>query len=365
MRTAFNPIIYLILFCFLLPASFLYGQEEQVYIKSLAIDEYIDFYNEEQQQYVTLSDFLVIMDNTIHVKATASTENLLWSIQVDLNGDGNFSETIFEDEMEGFNLNTTVELSENIISASINNDITFRILAHDQKIDSMIHPCIEIKSIGPIHIGNASRHEEHDCLQSNANSTILYIYNTLEDSIEVQLDINSMNTDANNLYVRSIYPSTPIKVGSDDETRIRVIFNRKFGLTKKFLLGAGIKWQIIDRNNPAPIMRYFYDDTRYEVCQIILEEPDSDYNMRTIISPNPFTNTATVSYFVPEGSIVNLVTIELYNLQGILVQSILNQVPHTSGDYRATIGGLSLDSGTYLVKIQIGEDIKTYQVTKH
>lgn len=364
MRTTFSYFIYILLFCFGFP-SFLQAQEEQVYIKSLTIDDGINFYNEEQEQYVTLSDFLVIMDNTIHVKATASvTEHLYWVIQADFNGNGLFDETIFstETESEGSTLDKEITLADEVMNAIIYDNIDIRVLV-SRKEELLDHKEIspnpnyggcQFKFGGPITISNASGHQLlSPCLPPSSNRTALVVWNNLNHDIIVE---PRFNTSEFSLKVVSPL-NQRFSISKNSNVIIRLEYNKPFGITRNFILFSDIDWWCVRAIQRLEVVKA---QMRYEVCS-----PSIDNTYENVsISPNPFTNTATISYFIPEGEL-HLVTIEVYNLQGILVQSILRQVPHGSGNYKATIGGLALESGTYLVKVQIGETVETYQVTKH
>lgn len=92
------------------------------------------------------------------------------------------------------------------------------------------------------------------------------------------------------------------------------------------------------------------------------EQEESDVtNNGTTITPNPFINSTQVSYFVPETSIV---TIEIYNNFGIRERTIIRNSWHESGQYKTQFIGGRLEPGLYFVKIQIGNDIKTYPIIK-
>jgi len=69
--------------------------------------------------------------------------------------------------------------------------------------------------------------------------------------------------------------------------------------------------------------------------------------------PNPFSESTTIRYSVPTNSIV---TIKLYDLNGRLLKTILNEQKNT-GDYELNFRSENLQSGTYLYQVQVGDII--------
>lgn len=66
------------------------------------------------------------------------------------------------------------------------------------------------------------------------------------------------------------------------------------------------------------------------------------------ISPNPTTQSSQINYEVRSQN--TLVTIQVYNLLGQNVQTIMKNESHDIGAYRATFDPASLPSGTYTVR---------------
>lgn len=69
--------------------------------------------------------------------------------------------------------------------------------------------------------------------------------------------------------------------------------------------------------------------------------------------PNPFNESTTIRYNVPTNSIVR---ITLYDLNGRLLKTILNEQKNT-GDYELNFKSENLQSGTFLYQVQVGEFI--------
>ncbi|MDK9699385.1 MAG: T9SS type A sorting domain-containing protein [bacterium] len=90
---------------------------------------------------------------------------------------------------------------------------------------------------------------------------------------------------------------------------------------------------------------------------------DSENNFPTQYSlkpnyPNPFNSTTTISYTLP---LLSNVELKLFDLTGREVASLVNQKQQT-GSYRVTFDGMNLSSGTYFVKMQAGEFVKTQKL---
>ncbi|MDK9701268.1 MAG: T9SS type A sorting domain-containing protein [bacterium] len=74
--------------------------------------------------------------------------------------------------------------------------------------------------------------------------------------------------------------------------------------------------------------------------------------------PNPFNSSTTISYSLPKPGHVDL---RLFDITGREVATLVNQKQET-GSYRVTFDGKNLSSGTYFVRMQAGEFIKTQKM---
>lgn len=79
------------------------------------------------------------------------------------------------------------------------------------------------------------------------------------------------------------------------------------------------------------------------------------------IAPNPFDNVFTLKYEVVE---LAPITIDLYDLDGKLVKSIMENEVHKSGAYSKSIDGTDLPNGVYLVKLNNGEEQQVKRLVK-
>ncbi len=79
--------------------------------------------------------------------------------------------------------------------------------------------------------------------------------------------------------------------------------------------------------------------------------------------PNPFNACTRVSYFLPSQSQVN---VEVYNLQGRLVATLLNGT-NSAGSHQVmwdgrSSGGVSVASGPYFIRVNVGDSYNTQRV---
>jgi len=69
--------------------------------------------------------------------------------------------------------------------------------------------------------------------------------------------------------------------------------------------------------------------------------------------PNPFNNSTTIRYSLPESENV---TIEIYNILGQKVKTVIKDYYHEAGIYEMHINGDGLVSGTYIVRMHTNKD---------
>ncbi len=74
--------------------------------------------------------------------------------------------------------------------------------------------------------------------------------------------------------------------------------------------------------------------------------------------PNPFNSSTTISYSLPISGNVDL---KIFDLQGREVQSVYSGSTH-AGSYRASFDGKGLASGTYFVRLQMGEAVRIQKI---
>jgi hypothetical protein len=66
--------------------------------------------------------------------------------------------------------------------------------------------------------------------------------------------------------------------------------------------------------------------------------------------PNPFIGTTTLAYSLP---VSGDVTIELYDVQGVLVKTIADKLPQSSGDYKLVLNANELPNGVYIATLKL------------
>jgi hypothetical protein len=74
--------------------------------------------------------------------------------------------------------------------------------------------------------------------------------------------------------------------------------------------------------------------------------------------PNPFNSTTLMSYTLPKSADVRL---SLYDTAGRLVSTLV-EVQQTAGRYQYTLNGADLSAGVYLLRLEVGEAVRTQKV---
>jgi hypothetical protein len=76
-------------------------------------------------------------------------------------------------------------------------------------------------------------------------------------------------------------------------------------------------------------------------------------------TPNPFSQTSTINYSLPQESVVSLV---VYNQLGEVVQTLVNSVVG-AGEHQALFDGSQLPAGTYYYTLKAGNFVQTQSMT--
>jgi hypothetical protein len=75
--------------------------------------------------------------------------------------------------------------------------------------------------------------------------------------------------------------------------------------------------------------------------------------------PNPFNPTTSIEYAVPQSG---QVTLEVFNMMGQKVATLVNQTL-AAGQHVATFDASNLSSGTYMYRLQAGNQVQTRKMT--
>ncbi len=107
------------------------------------------------------------------------------------------------------------------------------------------------------------------------------------------------------------------------------------------------------------------DNYRSLVLQFLTEfnvgtlEPESDFS--TLIYPNPISTNTTLEYTLNENSKIN---IALYNIEGKLIKTILENEFRSSGEQEESINLENIPSGNYILKISNHETTTAVKIYK-
>ncbi|HEX8516250.1 MAG TPA: CotH kinase family protein [Bacteroidia bacterium] len=101
------------------------------------------------------------------------------------------------------------------------------------------------------------------------------------------------------------------------------------------------------------------DANMYGLCQVGVEEEQLASNSLNAY-PNPFTNSITIMYNLPEAGNLKL---EILNLLGEQIQPVTEE-RMAAGQYQAEISTTNLSSGIYLVKMTLNKKVTFRKVVK-
>lgn len=97
----------------------------------------------------------------------------------------------------------------------------------------------------------------------------------------------------------------------------------------------------------------------YEGNEVKVAQKDMDFTLASNY-PNPFNPSTTIQYALNKP---NQVTLNIYNIQGELVQSVFNHVPQTAGVQHVTVDMSNQPSGIYFYTVEIGNQIQSGKMT--
>ena len=117
-------------------------------------------------------------------------------------------------------------------------------------------------------------------------------------------------------------------------------------------------YAVIDADNALPEI-HENNNKSWNVLMKTTGQPSSDTPIEDIPNnyvleqnfPNPFNHTTHIRFSIPAAE---LVTIEIYNLYGQKIETLLNK-PMIVGTYEVEFDGQNKDSGIYLCRIKAGE----------
>lgn len=84
-------------------------------------------------------------------------------------------------------------------------------------------------------------------------------------------------------------------------------------------------------------------------------------DLTAIAYPNPFRESTTIEYFLPQESPV---TLSIYDLSGKVIQHLINNQLQQSGTYKVTFEPCDLASGVYVCVLKVGEERRVVRLVK-
>lgn len=135
---------------------------------------------------------------------------------------------------------------------------------------------------------------------------------------------------------------------------------------------GGITWEQLDSGTDNSLYSIFYTNDGYgyatgawgtivhsdNLITSIDEFPDKSINFEVQCYPNPFSENTTLSYSLPQKSIVSF---EIYNSKGQLVFKQKDEVK-TEGQHYMVFDSMGLSTGIYLCVLKTSEGIQTTKI---
>lgn len=90
-------------------------------------------------------------------------------------------------------------------------------------------------------------------------------------------------------------------------------------------------------------------------------EPVSDSQLQLTAFPNPYDQSTTVSFELPESGLVNL---NMVDIQGQVVSQLLTNGQLTAGQHKMEWNGSKLPAGVYMLTLQIKQQKVTSRIIK-
>lgn len=139
------------------------------------------------------------------------------------------------------------------------------------------------------------------------------------------------------------------------------VFRGNMEITRSPLSGNK-SYEFIDENAPRGEINYFLEETDASGARRrhgpikIGSAPVKPMNLTA--HPNPFNPSVNISYTVPQRGLVSL---EVYDVQGKLVENLLHIEPREPNQYEITYKPEKA-SGIYFVRLQVGGQVKTMKI---
>ena len=182
----------------------------------------------------------------------------------------------------------------------------------------------------------------YDGKNSISRTQLLYLYNWTTSSW-TQIDSRTVSTT--DVLVTNIQNSPINFISPTGEIRLRVFSS---GGTKNYSCSAD--WVRFTVENSSGL-RLKQDPTSKTVSS------DNAKNFK--VFPNPAAGFSNFEYSIPEEGKVQL---SIYNLNGQIIKTLVNNETHLSGNYAKEFDVSGLGNGVYIAQLKVGTEIKTIKV---
>ena len=182
---------------------------------------------------------------------------------------------------------------------------------------------------------------KYDGKNSISRTQLLYLYNWSTSSW-TQIDSRTVSTT--DVLITNIQNSPVNFISPTGEIRLRVYSS---GGNKNYTCSADWVSFTVENSNG---LRLTPETTK---------TVSSDDTKKFKVFPNPATGSSALEYSIPEEGKVQL---SIYNLNGQMIKTIVNNETHLPGNYTKVFDVSSLGNGVYVAQLKFGNQVQTIKV---
>ena len=171
--------------------------------------------------------------------------------------------------------------------------------------------------------------------------------------------------------VNSDGDGTPTDSGGDRHMMMSVgPFRMEPGETQEVVFAMPFGWgtdrfdSIIELRRAADVIKTAYEEGYYNPRPVeaeVVYQPEGAEPIRLSRTyPNPFTDQATIRYFLPTAMQIRLAVFDVLGRE----VAVLAEGEQTQGDHEVTISGDALRPGVYFVRLEAGDALRTISLLR-
>ena len=182
---------------------------------------------------------------------------------------------------------------------------------------------------------------KYDGKNSISRTQLLYLYNWSTSSW-TQIDSRTVSTK--DILVTNIQNSPVNFISPTGEIRLRVYSS---GGNKNYTCSADWVSFIVENSNGLRLTP--------ETTKTVSSDDTKNFK----VFPNPAAGSSAFEYSIPEEGKVQL---SIYNLNGQMMKTIVNNETHSPGNYSKVFDVSSLGNGVYVAQLKFGNQVQTIKV---